>query len=267
MSDALTLHNARSENASALDLRSRLNNERGSFDLAAWMRAHAKLERGARLLDVGCGTGQLLLRYGEAALRHGQCVAIDISPQSLAQLREAAACGGYSRLETACLDMDCLAAPEAHPEWRDFTHIVAAYALYYAADAPGLLAGLAARLHPEGTLLVVAPAPGNNAEWFALLEQAGVEIPATIRAVATFLERIVLPFALRRFTSVRVELATNTVQLTSPAEIDAYWQSNIYFDSRASAAVASCAAEICHAQGGLENHKRIGLVAMRGRRP
>jgi SAM-dependent methyltransferase len=266
MSGGLTVHNARSEDAAALDVRSRLNNERGSFDLAAWIGEHARLGPEARLLDVGCGTGQLLLRYGETALRHGRCVAVDVSAGSLALLGEAAAHLGDVGLEIACLDMDALASPGVRPEWTGFTHIVSAYSLYYSADATRLLGGLQSRLHPEGTLLVVAPAPSNNAAWFALLERAGVEIPASIRAVSTFLERIVLPFGRRSFASVEVRLATNTVRLASADEVEAYWRSNTYFDDAATPAVRAAAEAACRAPGGFVNEKHVGLVAMRGRK-
>lgn len=265
MTDALTRDNARSENPAALNLRARLNHEKGSFDLAAWLRGHAHIGRGARLLDIGCGTGRLLMRYGEEALHDGRCVAIDISEASLRELRQAASLAGLAGLETACLDMDTLASPDAHTELRGFTHIVSAYALYYSLDAARLLAGLCYRLSPDGTLLVVAPAPGNNVEWFELLERAGVRLPDRILDVTSFLERTVLPFALRNFSSVQVEVATNTVRLESPEEIEAYWRSNVYFDAKASDAVRVSAAEICRVRGGLTNHKRIGLVTMRGR--
>lgn len=265
MTDAVTQGNRRSENSTALNVRARLNNERGSFDLGAWMREKIDVGPDTRLLDVGCGTGGLLSRYGEPALRHGSCVAIDVSPESLEELRRIAMAARYDKLETACIDMDALATDGAYPELREFTHIVSAYALYYSADAARLLHGLRARLHAGGSLWVVGPAPGNNAGWFDLLAQAGVQIPARIHAVSTFLERVVLPFALRGFASVQVDLVTNTVRFESPDEVALYWRSNIYFDATASDAVRACAVEVCRKQGGVTNHKRIGIVAMRGR--
>ncbi len=261
----MTQDNARSEDPTALNARSRLNNECGSFDLAAWVRKQARLEPGARLLDVGAGTGQLLLRYAGAVLRAGSCVAVDVSAASLRELQAALPASGYSNVETACFDMDLLAESQWRPELRNFTDILSAYALYYSADANRLLAGLSGRLHPDGCLIVVAPAPGNNVEWFALLERAGVRVPAKVHAVSTFLDDTVLPFARRHFAAVTAEFETNTVRLDSVDEIDAYWRSNIYFEPSKSEALHACARDLCREQGGLVNRKRIGLVTMRGR--
>lgn len=265
MTDALTQRNTRSENAAAFNVRAQFNNQRGSFDLGSWLHERIGIGPDARLLDVGCGTGSLLSRYGESALRHGRCVAIDVSPDRLVELRRTVEAAGYDKLETVCIDMDSLAEDEAHPELRGFTHIVSAHVLYYSADAEHMLHGLRVRLHPSGSLWFVGPAPGNNDAWFDLLAQAGVRIPAEIHAVSTFLERVAFPFALRCFESVQVELATNTVRFESPEKIGLYWRSNIYFDATASDAVRARAAEICRDRGALTNHKRIGLVAMRGR--
>lgn len=257
--------NDRSQDPAALDARTRLNQTRGSLDLATWLYERAGIGEDARLLDVGCGTGQVMLRYGAAALRHGRCVALDVSEESLRVLRQAAKGPAYARLETACIDMDTLAQAGVHTELCGFTHIVSAYALYYSADAVRLLQGLVRRLDPAGSLLVVAPAPGNNAEWFSLLEAAGARVPDRIHAVEEFLERIVVPFALRNFESVQIELATNTVQFDSPEEVETYWRSNIYFDTTATPRVRARAEEMFKMRGGFVNHKRFGLVAMRNR--
>lgn len=247
----------------ALELRTRVNTERGSFDLGSWLRERLRVPPGARLLDVGCGTGTLLSRYAADALRTGHCVALDVSADSLRKFQQAARAGGYESLETVCSDMDTLAAPGAHPGLRDFTHIVSAYALYYSADANRLLEGLFARLHPEGHLFVAAPAPGNNREWFGLLDEAGVRIPPAILQVAAFLERTVLPFALRRFASVQTDIACNTVRFESFEQIADYWRSNIYYVPGTTPALHAATRRL----GGIPftNRKRIGLVAMHGK--
>jgi len=247
----------------ATELRARFNTERGSFDLGDWLHERTQVQPGARLLDVGSGTGSLLSRYAANALRTGRCVALDASADSLRVLQEAARAAGYSGLEAVCSDMDMLAVPGAYPELRDFTHIVSAYALYYSADATRLLEALCTRLHPEGRLFVAAPTPGNNREWFELLAEAGVRIPAAIRDVSFFLERTVLPFALRRFESVRVDNACNTVRFESLEEVVAYWRSNIYYVPGATRALRAAARHLGGAP--FTNHKRIGLVTMHGK--
>ncbi|MFP6641069.1 MAG: methyltransferase domain-containing protein [Myxococcota bacterium] len=254
------LDNARSEDPDALEIRSQINLERGSFDLADWLTRVVSVGPGDRLLDVGCGTGQLLMRYGRPAMQSGCCIALDVSRRSLAELRKRAS--GLSGLSTICADMDEL-ADDAHSELTGLTRIVSAYALYYSADPSRLLAGLKQRLHSKGRLVLVGPAPGNNSAWYALLRETGFRIPDQIRRVSEeFLDEVVMPFASRSFRSMRLEIAENDVHFDSPEEVEAYWRSNIYYDDSFDKALHARINARFASGGEFVNRKRIALVVM-----
>jgi ubiquinone/menaquinone biosynthesis C-methylase UbiE len=252
--------NARSEDPDALEIRSQINHQRGSFDLADWLTRVVSVGPGDRLLDVGCGTGQLLMRYGRPAMQSGSCIALDVSKRSLAELRKRAS--GLAGLSTICSDMDDL-LDGAHSELTGFTRIVSAYALYYSADAPRLLADLKQRLHSNGRLVLVGPAPGNNSPWYTLLRETGFQLPDQIRHVSEeFLERAVIPFALRSFRSTRLEIAENDVHFESPEEVEAYWRSNIYYDGSFDQALHARIKARFDSDGQFVNRKRIALIVM-----
>src|SRR5262245_7532172 len=77
----------------------------------------AGIERGACVIDVGCGTGATTLRLAAAVGAHGSVLAIDISEPLLAAARRRALDGGYAnvrfvradaqshRLERGCYDL------------------------------------------------------------------------------------------------------------------------------------------------------------------
>ncbi len=256
----------RSEDTRGLEARASTN-QQGDFDLGAWIERHLALGARDRLLDLGAGTGVQLMRYARTVGPSGSCAALDVSGPSLELLAERARAAGLD-VHTVHLDMDALTDPDAAPELRGLTHVVAAWALYYSRDTPALLEALARRLTPEGVMVVVGPAKGNNTAWYQLLREAGMEIPEAILGVSeTFHDEVVLPAARRLFAAVRCEDAENHVRFASAAELLRYWRSNIYFDPAADARVTRVI-EARFADGGsFEIAKLFTLLRMERPRP
>jgi SAM-dependent methyltransferase len=260
--DAAPAGNELSQDAAALDTRTSVNDSRGSFDLPAWIAAHLELGRESRLLDIGCGTGKVLARYAHGLRPPGACTAVDISEESLARLAEEASRLGIP-LTTRCLDMQRLAT-DAEADVRDLTHVTSVYSLYYASDAAALVRSLPRRLVADGTVVVVAPAPGNNAEWFGLLQSAGVAIPEWIRLLGErFLAREVAPAAESSFRESYTVHEESVVRFSAPEQVEEYWRSNIYYDASASDRVSRAIGEHFRREDEFRITKRIGLVRMR----
>lgn len=265
-SDAAPAGNALSQDAAALDARTSANDSRGTFDLPAWIAGHLELGPESRLLDVGCGTGKVLARYALGLRPPGACTAVDISEASLARLAEEAPRRGIP-LTTRCLDMQRLAEPDAEADLRELTHIASVYALYYASDPAALLRALPRRLVADGTVVVVAPAPGNNAEWFGLLASAGVAVPEWIRLLGErFLAREVAPAAESCFRESYAVQEESVVRFSAPEELEEYWRSNIYYDPAAADRVSRAIGEHFRREDEFRITKRIGLVRMRNPR-
>jgi SAM-dependent methyltransferase len=114
---------------------------------------------GSRVLDLGCGTGELSRSLAAAGLRVTGC---DISPQMLRRARDRGGCAGWVRLA---------------PGWRRlpfasaaFDVVVAASVLEYVGDPAAVLRECARVLRPGGVMLYTVPDlrhPARWAEWFA----------------------------------------------------------------------------------------------------
>jgi SAM-dependent methyltransferase len=117
-------------------------------------------QAGDRVLDLGCGTGELARALAAAGLRVAGC---DISRQML--LRAAGDPGG------------CAGWVQLRPGWRDlpfasaaFDVVVAASVLEYVAEPAAVLRECARVLRPGGVVLYTVPDlrhPVRWAEWFA----------------------------------------------------------------------------------------------------
>ena len=105
--------------------------------------------QGKKLLDLGCGTGghlQLYLERGAAKV-----IGTDLSEKMLEQAeKDLQKCGQFSgRFSLYQLPMEKLTElPE-----RDFDVITSSFAFHYIEDFPALLASIANKLKPNGTLV------------------------------------------------------------------------------------------------------------------
>lgn len=207
-----------------------LSNQRGDFDLSTWICDHLRdIGPGSRVLSLGAGTGEHLLRYAAPVGPQGLCAALDLSQGSLRQLQERAL--ALSR-PSLCLqgDMDQLRDPQAWPQLRGLTHVVASYSLYYSQDAGALLDALRARLAPGGCVVVVGPAQGNNAAWYQLLQSARYQLPAWLLDISEHFWEAHLWPQRARWASVTWRQASNHVPFSSPEALLRYWRSNLYHE-------------------------------------
>lgn len=117
-------------------------------------------EAGDRVLDLGCGTGELARDLAAAGLRVAGC---DISPQMLLRAsRNSGGCGGWVRLEPGWQTLPFASAA--------FDVVVAASVLEYVAEPAAVLRECARVLRPGGVLLYTVPDlrhPVRWIEWFA----------------------------------------------------------------------------------------------------
>jgi SAM-dependent methyltransferase len=114
---------------------------------------------GSRVLDLGCGTGELARALTASGLRVTGC---DISPQMLRHARDRGGCAGWVRLA---------------PDWRRlpfasgaFDVVVATSVLEYVDEPAAVLRECARVLRPGGVMLYTVPDlrhPIRWAEWCA----------------------------------------------------------------------------------------------------
>ena len=106
--------------------------------------------QGKKLLDLGCGTGGHLQLYLERNAE--SVVGTDLSTKMLEQAeQDLQKCGQFSgRFSLYQLPMEKLTElPES-----DFNVITSSFAFHYIEDFPALLASIANKLKPNGTLAV-----------------------------------------------------------------------------------------------------------------
>ena len=137
--------------------------------------------RGARVLDAGCGAGQMT---AELAARGADVVAVDISPALIGIAQARLPEGLAGRVQFASGDMLC----DSH---GSFDHVVAMDSLIYysPADITAALAGLGARTSGSVVFTVAPRTPFLMAFWslgkiFPRADRSPVMVPHAHEALA-----------------------------------------------------------------------------------
>ena len=128
------------------------------------------LGRGARVLDVCCGTGASALPAAEAVGPEGVVVAVDLAEELLKLGRAKAAAAGLPWLQFRRGDMTALPFPDRH-----FDAVVCVFGVFFVPDMEAQTAALWRMVRPGGQLAITTWGPGIFAPaydlWLAAVRQ------------------------------------------------------------------------------------------------
>ena len=157
------------------DLITRINihDAYGARDIDKWMLEVLPLEKGMKILDVGCGAGKQCFSFlaqldGKAEITGG-----DISEELLKKAEEENAKLG-NRVTFQELDFN-----KTFPFEKDIFDLVScSFAIYYAEDIPFTIREMHRVLKPGGYLFTTGPMPENKQMFYDIIQEAtGKEIP------------------------------------------------------------------------------------------
>jgi ubiquinone/menaquinone biosynthesis C-methylase UbiE len=128
--------------------------------LAFWERIGRRtvqrlaLATGAKVLDVGCGTGASALPAAQAVGSKGLVTGVDLSERLLDRARAKAKVRGLTNVEFRLADMTSLGYPNNH-----FDAVVSVFSIFFVPDMEGLVRELWRMVRPGGKLAVTTWGP------------------------------------------------------------------------------------------------------------
>ncbi len=155
------------ETTSDLQTRIDIHGKFGGRDIDAWMLDLLKLQKGAKILDVGCGSGKQCFSYhkslqGEAEIHGG-----DVNQELLNQAREANAKIG-SPIHFREVNFN-----QAFPYESDqFDLVSCCFAIYYAENMPFTIGEMHRVLKSGGRLFTTGPMPTNKKLFYDIIKEA-----------------------------------------------------------------------------------------------
>lgn len=146
--------------------------DRLSPPVAERLVALARLAPGARVLDVGAGTGVVALRAERGVGCEGRVVGIDLSREMVEAGRaKALAAGVADRVEFRVMDAEALTLPD-----RAFDAVLSLYALLHFPRPAAALSEMLRVLRPGGRLVLAVGSRPPLLSWSALMDRA-VRLP------------------------------------------------------------------------------------------
>jgi ubiquinone/menaquinone biosynthesis C-methylase UbiE len=145
------------EPKTALNSRIAAHQKYSDFSLHEWLPAHFNIQKGDRVLDVGCGNGNFIPLFWHCCAPNGFVQGMDKNPQLIveAQARCSAFPQDHVRLDVQDFDQPL-------PSFlQKFNWIFAIYSIYYTEDSLKLLQTLKDVLAPGGTFVIIGPGPKN----------------------------------------------------------------------------------------------------------
>ena len=229
---------SRATQAELLEQRIVENVSAQEIDLGAWIFERLRVEPGARILELCCGTGGQTIPLLERVGGRGAVIALDTSRAALSTLASKAATSNGSKLTCVegTLEGFSSALRSAGQPQDGFDLIFCAYGLYYSTDAEKTLREARAHLRPGGRIVIVGPFGPNNKPLFDLIRAAGASISEpVIYSSESFMARTVLPWGARNFAALSVHTMVNHVRWTTADRVLNYWKNSTFYDEAAQA--------------------------------
>jgi SAM-dependent methyltransferase len=139
----------------------------------------AGIERGMRVLDLGCGAGDVSMLAGELVGASGSVVGIDRNAQVIAVAKERAQAAGFGHVAFEQASVDTFSAPEP------FDLVIGRYVLMYQVDPAAFIRAAARFARPGGIVALHEPIldrPFHSLPRVELWQQISDSILAAFRA-------------------------------------------------------------------------------------
>jgi len=140
--------------------------------------AALRLPAGARVLDVGCGTGASALPAAQAVGPQGSVLGVDLAARLLERARRKATARGLSNVEFRLADMTALRYPDGH-----FDAVVSVFSIFFVPDMEGLVRELWRMVRPGGKLAVTTWGPRifepAYSRWLGAIRQERPDLHST----------------------------------------------------------------------------------------
>lgn len=215
------------ETTSDLLTRIDIHNKFGARDIDKWMLDTLKLQKGIRILDVGCGAGKQCFSFykhlgGDCDITGG-----DVNAELLSQARRENPEKANGKVKFMELNFN-----KAFDLPTDtFDLLSCCFAIYYAEDIPFTISEMHRVLKPGGRLFSTGPMPTNKQVFYDIIKEAtGKAIPPM--PGSSRYSTAILDSVKALFSSVDLEIFENPLSFEAAEPFVSYTRASLAEDRK-----------------------------------
>ncbi len=163
MKSQLSIVEKRAISSKKLQNRLNLNKKLGSKDLTKWLFSKYQINKNDKILELGCGVGNHVLKQSKIVGKKGLILATDYSNKSLKILKKK---NKSNNVWIKCISMDDIPSFLKSKKIK-FDKIISSYALYYSKNPIKVISKCSKFLEKNGKFLITAPCYPHTLTEFA----------------------------------------------------------------------------------------------------
>ena len=215
------------ETTSDLLKRIDIHNQYGGRDIDKWMLDLLNIQKGSKILDVGCGAGKQCFKYFDTLAGDCQITGGDVSDELLAQAQSENEKRG-SGITFMELDFN---RPFNFAE-DTFNLESCCFAIYYAENIPATISEMHRVLKPGGRLFTSGPMPDNKQLFYAIIREATDNKPIPPMPGSSRYSSAILDALKATFSKVEVSIFENPLTFTEAQPFLDYTRASLSEDRK-----------------------------------
>jgi len=225
MKSQLSIVEKRAISSKKLQNRLNLNNRLGSKDLTKWLFVRYKIKKKDKILELGCGIGNHVIKESKIIGNKGFILATDYSNKSLNLLEKKSK---SKNIKIKCISMDDIPAYLKFKKIK-FDKIISSYALYYAKNPIKVINECLNFLERNGEFLVTAPCYPHTLTEFASKEKT---LPKIAKKYIDFASKKLEPYLKKKRFIKKIYNFRNLLKFKNLDDLLNFYRSTVFYNKK-----------------------------------
>ena len=208
-----------------LQNRLNINKKLGSNDLTKWLFKRYKIHRNDKILELGCGRGNHVLKESKIVGAKGFILGTDLSNKSLNFLKKRIF---TKNITLKHIDLDKTSSYLKKKKFQ-FDKIISSYALYYAKNPIKVIQDCSKFLKPNGFFLITAPCYPHTLIEFADKQKT---LPKEVKKQINFSKKNLEKFFLKKKIKNQVFKFKNILKFKNKEDLLIFYRSTVFYNPK-----------------------------------
>ena len=225
MKSQLSIVEKRAISSKNLQNRLNINKKLGSKDLTKWLFSKYQINKNDRILELGCGVGNHVVKQSKIVGNKGLILATDYSKKSLKILKKN---NKKNNVRIKCISMDEVSKFLKSKKLK-FDKIISSYALYYSKNPIKVISECSEFLNKNGKFLITAPCYPHTLTEFALHQNT---LPKIAKKYIDFSSKNLEVYLKKKKIKTKILNFRNFLKFKNYDDLIIFYRSTIFYNKK-----------------------------------